>query len=71
VTGWLCGDARDFVYYASRTAYEREERDRMAAAAVERLADIIANRERSLESWERVLEEEKCSTHTRAKLKAI
>lgn len=34
-TGFLCRDQRDFVYYASRAAYELAERKRMAAAARE------------------------------------
>jgi glycosyltransferase involved in cell wall biosynthesis len=32
-TGFLCRDQRDFVYYASRAAYEPDERRRMAGNA--------------------------------------
>jgi glycosyltransferase involved in cell wall biosynthesis len=32
-TGWLCRHERDFIYYASKMAYEPELRDRMAEAA--------------------------------------
>ncbi|HEX4131662.1 MAG TPA: glycosyltransferase [Pirellulales bacterium] len=32
-TGYLCRDQREFVYYASRTAFEHQERRQMAAAA--------------------------------------
>jgi len=32
-TGYLCADQRDFVYYASRAAYERGERNEMIRAA--------------------------------------
>lgn len=34
-TGFLCRDQREFVYYASRAAFEREERRMMAARARE------------------------------------
>ena len=32
-TGFLCRDQREFVYYASRAAFEREERKLMAVNA--------------------------------------
>ncbi len=32
-TGFLCGDQREFVYYSSRAAFEREERKLMASNA--------------------------------------
>ena len=35
-TGWLCDHERDFIYYASRMAYEPNMRSDMAAAARER-----------------------------------
>ncbi|MBC8351934.1 MAG: glycosyltransferase family 4 protein [Planctomycetes bacterium] len=38
VTGWLCADDREFVYKASRCAFEREERDAMRRKARERLS---------------------------------
>jgi len=37
VTGWLCKDDREFVYKASRCAFEEEERNRMRIAAREKL----------------------------------
>ncbi|MCG8649429.1 MAG: glycosyltransferase, partial [Pirellulales bacterium] len=33
VTGWLCKNEREFVYKASRCAFEEDERDRMRVAA--------------------------------------
>lgn len=38
-TGWLCDDYREFVYKASRTAFEVEERTKMAIRAREFLID--------------------------------
>jgi len=53
VTGWLCADDREFVYKASRCAFEPEERD-----AMRRRARAKLNREwgleASMESWEQV-----------------
>ncbi|MEJ7593796.1 MAG: glycosyltransferase [Planctomycetaceae bacterium] len=37
VSGWLCRDDREFVYKASRCAFEREERDGMRRKAREKL----------------------------------
>lgn len=37
VTGWLCRDEREFVYKASRCAFEHQERDLMRRAAREKL----------------------------------
>lgn len=37
VTGWLCGDDREFVYKASRCAFETEERNQMRVSARARL----------------------------------
>jgi len=39
VTGWLCKDDREFVYRASRLAFEPEEQERMRKAARRRLED--------------------------------
>lgn len=36
-TGWLCADNREFVYKASRVAYEKSERDDMRRAARQKL----------------------------------
>lgn len=56
VTGWLCRDAREFVYKASRCAHEKAERERMRHSARDRLEDIsgfsVASR-----SWAAVFDE--------------
>lgn len=55
-TGWLCRHARDFIYYASRMAYEPNLRSDMAEAA--RLRGLeLGGLEASAASWESVLEE--------------
>ena len=54
VTGWLCDHERDFIYYASKMAYEPELRCRMANAARSRLA-TLAGESASAKSWCRVL----------------
>lgn len=54
-TGWLCDDPRDFVYYASKMAYEPHLRDDMAAAAQER-GLLLGGLEASVASWEMVFE---------------
>lgn len=54
-TGWLCDHERDFIYYASKMAYEPNLREDMAEAARERglnLGGLAA----SMESWEEVFE---------------
>jgi len=55
-TGWLCGDDREFVYKASRCAFETEERDQMRYAARQRLEEQWGL-EAAMRSWERVFEE--------------
>lgn len=37
VTGWLCNDEREFVYKASRCAFEHKERNQMRIAALRKL----------------------------------
>ena len=54
-TGWLCDNERDFIYYASKMAYEPHLRDDMAHAARQRLEDI-GGLPASTTSWEAVLE---------------
>lgn len=49
-TGFLCADQRDFVYYASRLAYEPEERKRLVANARDHLASRWSL-EASKSSW--------------------
>ena len=55
-TGFLCNDVRDFVYYASKMAYEPEERLRIAERARVR-GQQLASEDASKESWQRVFEE--------------
>ena len=55
-TGWLCRHPRDFIYYASKMAYEPNQRRDMAEAA--RLRGLeLGGLEASAESWREVLEE--------------
>lgn len=54
-TGWLAGDAKEFVYYASRLAYEPEERLAMAHAARQRLEDLWGL-EIAARSWQSVFD---------------
>lgn len=54
-TGWLCDSVRDFIYYASRMAYEPELRADMAEAARER-GLALGGLEASAASWEEVFE---------------
>jgi len=51
-TGWLCKDNRDFIYYSSRMAYEKDEREKMAKRAKEYFSDVINNKELSKKDWE-------------------
>ena len=55
-TGWLCDTPRDFIYYASRMAYETDERHRMAERA-QKHAKQVAGMDQSKESWKKVFEE--------------
>ena len=55
-TGWLCGNARDFIYHASRMAYEPNLRADMAEAA--RLRGMeLGGLEASMASWAQIFEE--------------
>ncbi len=54
-TGWLCDHERDFIYYASRMAYEPHWRDDMAEAARERGLEL-GGLEASSASWEEVFD---------------
>ena len=54
-TGWLCDHERDFIYYASKMAYEPDLRDEMAEAARVRGLEL-GGLEVSMESWKEVLE---------------
>jgi len=53
VTGWLCGDDREFVYKSCRTAFEAEERRRMQLAARAKLENEWGL-EASMKSWAEV-----------------
>lgn len=55
VTGWLCDHERDFIYYASKMAYEPELRRDMARLAAERGLSL-GGVDPSAESWRRVFE---------------
>ena len=53
VSGWLCNDDREFVYKASRCAFEHKERHSMRHAARDKL-DAEWGLRASIESWEKV-----------------
>jgi hypothetical protein len=55
-TGWLCDHERDFIYYASKMAYEPHMRSDMAEAARERGLDL-GGLDASVESWKEVFEQ--------------
>jgi hypothetical protein len=55
-TGWLCNNERDFIYHASKMAYEPNLRDDMAEAARER-GQLLGGLEQSCASWAEVFEE--------------
>ncbi len=54
-TGWLCGNFREFVYKASRAAFEPQEREEMRRRARARL-ESQWGMEASAKSWEQVFE---------------
>jgi hypothetical protein len=54
VTGWLCNNERDFIYYASKMAYEPQARMEMAIRARAR-CEALAGVSASMESWNGVL----------------
>ena len=55
-TGWLCKDNREFIYYSSRMAFEKEERERMAKRAKEYFVEVINNKEQSKKDWEAIFD---------------
>lgn len=55
VTGWLCDDHREFVYKASRCAFEKEERNVMRRAARDRL-ESEWGLQAGMDSWAQVFE---------------
>lgn len=54
-TGWLCDHERDFIYYASKMAYEPHLRDDMAEAARQRGLEL-GGEQASRASWEEIFE---------------
>lgn len=54
-TGWLCNHDRDFIYYASKMAYEPELRQEMALRARER-AQLLGGWDAAWESWNGIFE---------------
>jgi glycosyltransferase involved in cell wall biosynthesis len=55
VTGWLCDDENEFIYKASRAAYEHKERMKMVKAAHDKLEDTYGM-EVATESWNNVFD---------------
>ena len=55
-TGWLCRDDREFVYKASRTAFEKSESDDMRHAARAQLENEWCMAA-SMKSWQKVFDE--------------
>jgi glycosyltransferase involved in cell wall biosynthesis len=49
-TGWLCDHERDFIYYASKMAYEPELRREMAERARQHGLEL-GGLQASMESW--------------------
>jgi glycosyltransferase involved in cell wall biosynthesis len=56
VTGWLCDHERDFIYYASKMAYELGFRADMAAAAKEH-GESLGGLNASMQSWRDVFDQ--------------
>ena len=55
VTGWLCEDEHEFIYKASRAAYEPEERKKMVRAA-RKVVEEKWSKEAAAKSWKGVFE---------------
>ena len=55
VTGWLCRDDREFVYKASRCAFERDERQRNARARARETGESWGL-QAAMDSWAEVFE---------------
>jgi glycosyltransferase involved in cell wall biosynthesis len=52
-TGWLCNHERDFIYYASKMAYEPSLRMEMSHRARAR-GEVLGGRAAPMESWSQV-----------------
>ncbi len=57
-TGWLCDNKEDFIKYASRSAYNVEERENMNEAALKKLRNTWGM-EVSMRSWDKVFKKMK------------
>ena len=53
ITGWRCKDHKEFVYKASRSAFEYEETEEMRSNAYNKI-DNTWGKENSMKSWEKV-----------------
>jgi glycosyltransferase involved in cell wall biosynthesis len=53
ITGWLCGDDREFVYKASRTAFEKQETNLMRIKAKNKL-DTMWGKNNSMKDWNNI-----------------
>jgi hypothetical protein len=56
VTGWLCNTQQEFIYYASRMAFEPQLRKQMARAA-RAWGEQLGSLESSMKSWKKVFNE--------------
>jgi len=56
ITGWRCKDHKEFVYKASRAAFEFDETQQMRINAYNKI-DAKWGKENSMKSWERVFKE--------------
>jgi len=56
VTGWLCNNDREFIYYASKMAFEIDLRKQMAKEA-KKWCEELSSLETSIKSWEKVFME--------------
>jgi glycosyltransferase involved in cell wall biosynthesis len=56
VTGWLCNTQQEFIYYASRMAFDPALRAQMARAARKR-GDELGGLKASMTSWRKVFRE--------------
>lgn len=63
LTGWLCRDDREFVYKASRCAFEKEERGAMRRAAREKL-ESTWGLQAAMDSWAQAFEAWEAVTST-------
>lgn len=55
VSGFLCKDTREFIYWGTRLAFEPELRERISVQARER-AQLLSSFEESKESWKQIFD---------------